>query len=156
MINERIEILKRGHDRMDLKTAMDVADSFVGRLKRLKEVKKIMPAGSLRRMKDTVRDIDILISSRSPKKVMGKFTTLPDVKDVLAKGPTKSSILTKDGIHVDVRVIEDVSYGAALMYFTGSKAHNIKLRQLAIKKGWQGRPKRRYTGRWDFRISYLS
>ena len=132
-----IEILKRGHDRMDLKTAMDAADSFVGRLKRLKEVKKIMPAGSLRRMKDTVRDIDILVSSGSPKKIMGKFTTLPDVKDVLAKGLTKSSILTKDGIHVDVRVIEDASYGAALMYFTGSKAHNIKLRQLAIKKGFK-------------------
>ncbi len=129
-----IELLKRGRDRMDLKTAIDVADSFVERLKKLKEVKKINPAGSLRRMKDTVRDIDILVSSKSSKKVMDKFTSFSDVKDVLAKGPTKSSILTRDGIQMDVRVIEEASYGAALMYFTGSKAHNIKLRQLAIKK----------------------
>lgn len=130
-----IELLKRGRDRMDLKTASDVANSFVERLKKLREVKKINPAGSLRRMKDTVRDIDILVSSKKPKKIMDVFTTLPDVKDVLAKGPTKSSIVTKDGIQVDVRVIEDVSYGAALMYFTGSKTHNIKLRHIAIKKG---------------------
>ncbi|MBU1062076.1 MAG: DNA polymerase/3'-5' exonuclease PolX [Candidatus Omnitrophica bacterium] len=130
-----IELLKRGHERMDLKTAMDVADSFVAQLKKLKEVKRIDPAGSLRRGKDTVRDIDILVSSKASKKVMDKFTTLPDVKEILAKGPTKSSILTIGNIQVDVRVVKDASYGASLMYFTGSKAHNIKLRQLAIKKG---------------------
>jgi DNA polymerase (family 10) len=130
-----IELLKRGRDRMDLKTARDVADSFINQLKRLKEVKKVDPAGSLRRMKDTVKDIDILVSSKKPKKVMDKFTSLPDVKDILAKGPTKSSIVTKDGIQVDVRVIKDVSYGASLLYFTGSKQHNIRLRHLAIKKG---------------------
>lgn len=130
-----IELLKRGRDRMDLKTAKDVADSFIAHLNKVKDVKKIDVAGSLRRMKDTVRDIDILVSSKKPEKVMDKFTTLPDVKDVLAKGDTKSSIVTKDGIQVDVRVIEDASYGAALMYFTGSKEHNIKLRQMAIKKG---------------------
>ena len=130
-----IELIKKGRSRMDLKTAIDASESFIKQLKRSKEVKKINPAGSLRRMKDTVRDIDILVSSKSPAKVMDRFTTLPDVKDVLAKGPTKSSIVTKDGIQVDVRVIKDVSYGAALMYFTGSKEHNIKLRQIAIKKG---------------------
>lgn len=130
-----IELLKRGRDRMDLKTAKGVADSFVARLKRLKEVNNINPAGSLRRMKDTVRDIDILVSSKNPGKVMDEFTSLSDVKDILAKGPTKSSIVTNDAIQVDVRVIEDASYGAALMYFTGSKAHNIKLRHIAIKKG---------------------
>ncbi len=130
-----IELIKKGRDRMDLKTAMDASESFIRQLKKLKEVKKINPAGSLRRMKDTVRDIDILVSSKSPGKVMDSFTRLPYVQDVLAKGQTKSSIVTKDGIQVDVRVIKDVSYGAALMYFTGSKEHNIKLRQLAIKKG---------------------
>ena len=132
-----IELVKRGHDRMDLKTAMDVTGLFIAQLKRLKEAKKINPAGSLRRMKDTVRDIDILVSSKKPEKVMDKFTTLADIKDVLAKGPAKSSIVTNEGIQVDVRVIKDASYGAALMYFTGSKAHNIKLRQLAIKKGFK-------------------
>ncbi|MDP8229830.1 MAG: DNA polymerase/3'-5' exonuclease PolX [Candidatus Gorgyraea atricola] len=130
-----IELIKKGRDRMDLKTAMDASQNFIEQLKKLKEVKRIDPAGSLRRMKDTVRDIDILVSSKSPGKVMDSFTRLPDVRDVLAKGPTKSSIVTKDGIQVDVRVIKNASYGAALMYFTGSKEHNIKLRQLAIKKG---------------------
>jgi len=130
-----IELLKRGRDRMDLKTAAGVADAFINRLKRLNEVEDINPAGSLRRMKDTVRDIDILISSKKAEKVMDTFTDLSDVKDIVAKGPTKSSVITKDGIHVDVRVVENSSYGAALMYFTGSKAHNIKLRQLAIKHG---------------------
>lgn len=132
-----IEILKRGRDRMDIKTAMDSAEHFVRELKRIKEIKDIDVAGSLRRMKDTVRDIDILVSSKSPDKVMDMFTSLSDVKDVTAKGPTKSSIVSKDGVHVDIRVIKESEYGAALLYFTGSKEHNIKLRQLAIKKGFK-------------------
>lgn len=130
-----LELLKRGRDRMDLKTASDVARSFVEHLRKLKDVKKIDAAGSLRRIKDTVRDIDILVSSGKPEKVMDAFVSAPDVENILAKGQTKASIVTVDGIQVDVRVVEDVSYGAALLYFTGSKAHNIKLRQLAIRKG---------------------
>ncbi len=130
-----IELLKRGRDRMDLKTATDSASLFVEDLKGLKEVKNIDPVGSLRRMKETVRDIDILVSSKDPKKVMDRFINLPDVKDILAKGPTKSSIVTNHGVQVDVRVVKEASYGASLMYFTGSKAHNIRLRKLAMKKG---------------------
>ena len=130
-----IELLKRSHDRMDLSTAMDVADIFVKQLKKTKEVKRIDPAGSLRRKKDTIRDIDMLVSSKKPGKVMDIFTELPEVRDVLAKGLRKSSIVAKDGMQVDVRVIDEDSYGAALVYFTGSKAHNVKLRKLAIKKG---------------------
>ncbi|MCX5692393.1 MAG: DNA polymerase/3'-5' exonuclease PolX [Candidatus Omnitrophica bacterium] len=130
-----IELFKKGRDRLDLKIAMDVADGFVTRLGKLKEVKKISPAGSLRRMKESVRDIDILISSNKPQKIMEVFTTLADVKNIIAKGLAKSSVLTKDDIQVDVRAVDESSYGAALMYFTGSKEHNIKLRQLAIKNG---------------------
>ncbi|MDP2921992.1 MAG: DNA polymerase/3'-5' exonuclease PolX [Candidatus Omnitrophota bacterium] len=130
-----IDIYKKGRERLDLKTATDAAYNMIARLKKIKEVKNISPAGSLRRMKETVRDIDILVSSKAPQKIMDAFTGLVDVKDITAKGPTKSSIRTKDNIQVDVRVVEDASYGAALMYFTGSKEHNIKLRQLAIKKG---------------------
>lgn len=130
-----LELLKRGRDRMDLKTASDVALSFTGRLEKLKEVEKIDPAGSLRRMKDTVRDIDILISSELPEKVMDAFMSSPEIKEILTKGPAMSSIITKDGMQVDARVVKPASYGAALLYFTGSKAHNIRLRQLAIKKG---------------------
>ena len=130
-----IELLKRGRDRMDLKTATDASSLFIKELNRSKEIKEICPAGSLRRRKETVRDIDILVSSKNPKKVMDRFVKLPDVKDVMAKGAAKSSIVTTDGIQVDVRVIKESSYGASLMYFTGSKEHNIKLRQFAIKKG---------------------
>ncbi len=133
-----IELFKKGRERLDIKIAMDVADNIVAQLKKLKEVKgvkDIHPAGSLRRMKETVRDIDILASSKTPKSIMDAFTALVDVKDVIAKGPTKSSVLTIDDIQVDVRVVDEDSYGASLMYFTGSKEHNIKLRQLAIKKG---------------------
>jgi len=130
-----IDLFKKGRERLDLKTATDVAYNIIGRLKKLKEVKNINPAGSLRRMKETVRDIDILISSDKPQRIMEAFTRLPDVKDTIAKGPTKSSVLTKDNVQVDIRVVDKASYGAALMYFTGSKEHNIKLRQLAIKHG---------------------
>jgi len=130
-----IELFKKSRDRLDLKIAMDVAGGFVSKLKKLKEVKKISPAGSLRRSKESIRDIDILVSSGNPQGIMEIFTTLPDVKSVIAKGPAKSSILTKDNIQVDVKIVDESSYGAALMYFTGSKEHNIKLRQLAIKNG---------------------
>jgi len=130
-----IELFKKSRERLDLKTATDVAAGFVVQLEKLKEVKRINPAGSLRRMKESIRDLDILISSKDPEKVMDVFTKLPDVKDVIAKGPAKSSVLTKENIQVDVRVVDDGSYGASLMYFTGSKEHNIKLRQIAIKKG---------------------
>ncbi len=132
-----IDLFKKGRERLDLKTAMDTAYSFVKELKKLKEIKRIDLAGSLRRMKETVRDIDILISSNNPQKVMDAFTTLEDVKDILAKGPAKSSVLTKDAVQVDVRVVTDDSYGASLLYFTGSKEHNIKLRQFAIKRGFK-------------------
>ena len=122
-----LELLKKGREMLDLKTATDIAYKFVAELEKLKEVKNISPAGSLRRMKETVRDIDILIASKTPSKIMGAFTTLPDVKDIIAKGPTKSSVLTKDDIQVDMRVVDGFSYGAALMYFTNSQKHNIKI-----------------------------
>ena len=130
-----IDLFKKSRERLDLKTATDVANGFISQLKKLKEVKHIDPAGSLRRMKESVRDLDILVSSKYPEKVIDTFTKLSDVKDIIAKGQTKSSVLTNDNIQVDMRVVDDESYGASLMYFTGSKEHNIKLRQLAIKKG---------------------
>ncbi len=130
-----IEVLKRGRERMTLAQATQVAGGFVRALRRLPEVAKITVAGSLRRQKETVRDIDILMISRKPKKIMDVFTGLPDVGTILAKGETKSSIRTKDDIQVDCRVEKEDSFGAALLYFTGSKSFNIKIRQLAIRKG---------------------
>lgn len=130
-----IEIVKRGKERMTLAEALMIAQDFIEPLSKLDEVKNISTAGSLRRNKDTVRDIDILVISQQPRKIITAFTKLPQVKDVLAEGETKASVRTKDDVQVDCRVVEGKSFGAALLYFTGSKNFNIKIRQLAIKKG---------------------
>lgn len=129
-----IELVKKGREAMNISEAVSAAGEFLRRLKDIPEVRKISVAGSTRRFKEIVRDIDILAASNNPNKVMGTFVKLPPVKDILAKGKTKSSIRTKEGIQVDLRIVEEKSYGAALLYFTGSKNFNIKLRKLAIKK----------------------
>ncbi|MFH1359526.1 MAG: DNA polymerase/3'-5' exonuclease PolX [Candidatus Omnitrophota bacterium] len=133
-IKKGMKLLKEGQERMNLAWATEIAQAIVDSLKNLKEVKKITVAGSLRRQKETVRDIDILVLSSKQQKVMEKFIGLPQVARVLTEGETKSSILTKENVQVDLRVVEGKSFGAALLYFTGSKYFNVKLRQLAIKK----------------------
>ncbi|MBI5150820.1 MAG: DNA polymerase/3'-5' exonuclease PolX [Candidatus Omnitrophica bacterium] len=133
-IRRGLKIVREGQERMHLGTATQVAEEFVAALRKLSEVKDIVAAGSLRRGRETVRDIDILIDSTDPQKVMDVFVHLPQVKSVNAHGETKSSILTHNNIQVDIRVVEPKSFGAALLYFTGSKDFNIKLRQIAIKK----------------------
>ncbi|MFH1002035.1 MAG: DNA polymerase/3'-5' exonuclease PolX, partial [bacterium] len=130
-----IELYKRRKERVLLGTALPLAEEIIESLHQLKETDKISFAGSLRRKKETVGDIDILVTSQKPEKIMKTFTSLPQVREILAEGPTKSSVITRDDIHVDVRVVEPISFGAALQYFTGSKAHNIKLRELALKRG---------------------
>ncbi|RMG67733.1 MAG: DNA polymerase/3'-5' exonuclease PolX [Nitrospirae bacterium] len=130
-----ISMLKRGRERMPLGRARPLAEAIVEELKGLKTVGRIEIAGSLRRWKETVKDIDILVTSTKPMAVMNAFVKLPNVQDVLLKGPTKSSVVLKEGIQVDLRVVEEQSFGAALQYFTGSKAHNIKLRERAMKLG---------------------
>ncbi len=129
-----IELYKRRKERFLLGLALPLAEEIVENLSHLKETNKISFAGSLRRKKETIGDIDILVTSQRPETIMKTFTYLPQVKEILAEGPTKSSIIIKDDIHVDVRVVEPISFGAALQYFTGSKAHNIKLRELALKR----------------------
>lgn len=130
-----LEFLKKDRGRMRLDTAFVTGQYIVDRLKKLPEVIKISPAGSLRRMKETVRDLDILVTSRKPEAIMNAFVNLPNVGEVISHGPTKSSIVTKDNIQVDIRVVPQEDYGAALLYFTGSKEHNVKLREMAAKKG---------------------
>ena len=130
-----IELYKRRKERVLLGTALPLAEEIVENLRQLKETDKINFAGSLRRKKETIGDIDILVTSQKPEKIMKTFTSLPQVREILAEGPTKSSVITKKDIHVDVRVVEPISFGAALQYFTGSKVHNIKLRELAVKRG---------------------
>jgi DNA polymerase (family 10) len=130
-----IEILKQGAERTLLGYALPIAKEIVTELKKLKEVDRIETAGSLRRMQETIRDIDILVASKKPPEVMEFFTKLKQVKTILAKGHTKSTVILNNGMQADVRVVPLESFGAALQYFTGSKEHNIALRQIAIKKG---------------------
>ncbi|MGB9613411.1 MAG: DNA polymerase/3'-5' exonuclease PolX, partial [Candidatus Margulisiibacteriota bacterium] len=130
-----IELKKKVKGRFLLSEALAYAEVIVESLKKLKEVEQIMPAGSLRRCKETIGDIDILVTSKSPEKIMDTFTTLPQVDRVLAKGPTKSAVILKNGLQADVRVVDPASFGAAAHYFTGSKQHNIQIRTLGVKKG---------------------
>lgn len=130
-----IELLRRQKERMHLGIALPLACDIIQILGKNPFVDDISYAGSLRRMKDTVRDIDILVASKDADKVTDAFVKLPLVASVTAHGQTKSSILTKDGIQIDLRVVDPAEYGAALLYFTGSKNHNIHLRTIAQKRG---------------------
>ncbi|HEV8621974.1 MAG TPA: DNA polymerase/3'-5' exonuclease PolX, partial [Actinomycetota bacterium] len=115
--------------------ALDVAEDLLRELNELKEVRRGTYAGSLRRMAETIGDVDLLVASAKPGPVMDRFVSLPVVDRVIAHGDAKSSVLTANGLQVDLRVIAEEAWGAGLMYFTGSKAHNIRLREMAIRKG---------------------
>ncbi|HXZ43717.1 MAG TPA: DNA polymerase/3'-5' exonuclease PolX [archaeon] len=130
-----IAVWRSGRERMPLGTALLLAETILERLRDLKEVNQIEAAGSLRRMKETVKDIDILITSNKPARVMDVFVGLPNVAEVVAHGETKSSVRLRESIAVDLRVVEPDCFGAALLYFTGSKQHNIRVRELAQRKG---------------------
>jgi DNA polymerase (family 10) len=130
-----IQTKKSLGSRMAMNVALELAESLVETLKRTKLCEKLEIAGSLRRRKETIGDIDILATSKKPEAVMEAFCTAPQVKDVIARGETKSSILLTNGIQADLRVVEADVFGAALHYFTGSKEHNIRVRSLALKKG---------------------
>lgn len=106
-------------------------------LKNFPHIKEVEVAGSIRRGKETIGDIDILAIASQPRKIIDFFVKLPQVKKVIAHGDTKGAVILKSGIDCDLRVLQPESYGAALMYFTGSKAHNIKLRQLVLKHNWK-------------------
>ena len=130
-----IELLKKGSERTPLGRILPLAEDILRQLKDAAPVERIEIAGSIRRRKDTVKDIDILVTSKKPAAMMEAFVKMPHVDRVLAHGETKSSIITEDGIQVDLRVVDDDSFGAALQYFTGSKEHNIRLREMAVKAG---------------------
>ena len=130
-----ISLYRRKQARRPLDVMLGLAREIADELKTLTEVDRISIAGSVRRRRETIKDIDILIVSPKPEKVMDYFTGLSQVEEIQAKGRTKSSIRTQDGIQVDLRVVAADSFGAALCYFTGSKEHNIRLRELGVKKG---------------------
>jgi len=136
-ITANIQMYEKGHERTSIGNALPIAESIIEKLKALKEVDLIMPAGSTRRGKETVGDVDILVASNKPAKVMDIFTTLPVVERVLGKGPTKSTVVLKNNLQVDVRIIKKETWGAASQYFTGNVEHNVALRRMAIDKGWK-------------------
>ena len=130
-----IALWKAGQARTLLSTARAIARQVVEVLKAHGGVDRIEIAGSLRRMRETVKDIDLLVTSREPRRVIQTFTTMPSVVDVVGKGDTKASIRHQDGLQIDLRVVEPESFGAALQYFTGSKDHNVRTREIAVKRG---------------------
>jgi DNA polymerase (family 10) len=130
-----IESLSRRSGRIPLGRAWPLAQKIIGRLKEVKGVIAAEPAGSLRRMRSTIGDIDILVAAKDSSPVMEVFTKLPDVIRVLGKGETKSSIEFGDGVRAQVWVHPPERFGTALQYATGSKDHNVQLRQLALDKG---------------------
>lgn len=129
--------LQGTRERRPYKEMLKEAKKLKKLLEKLPQVQKIEIAGSLRRRKSTVRDIDILVQSKDSEPIIEKFTNNSMVKKVLAKGKTKSEIITKNNIQADLRVVPKESWGAALHYFTGPKIHNIELRKIAIKKGYK-------------------
>jgi DNA polymerase (family 10) len=130
---ESLELAKGRKGRTLLGIAYPLAESICKQLG--KEAIKIEVAGSLRRMKETIGDVDLLAAARDANSLSNHFTKMPDVTKVLEKGETKSSVLLQRGIQVDLRIVDVKSFGSALMYFTGSKDHNIALRKVAIEKG---------------------
>jgi DNA polymerase (family 10) len=128
-------LAQAGGARIQLAVALELADELLAVLSAVPQVRKATYAGSLRLMCATVGDIDLLIASEDPEPVMDAFCTMPLVARTLVHGDTKSSIVTTKGVQVDLRVIEPPVWGAALVYFTGSKAHNIPVRELAVAAG---------------------
>ncbi|MFC9913440.1 DNA polymerase/3'-5' exonuclease PolX [Streptomyces sp. NPDC127197] len=130
-----IALLQSSGDRVLIDAAMDVAEGVVAELSRVTGCRRCTYAGSLRRLRETIGDIDILTAAEDSEPLMRAFTELPYVMEVIAQGTTKTSIRTTKGLAVDLRVVPPDSWGAALQYFTGSKAHNIRTRELAVHQG---------------------
>jgi DNA polymerase (family 10) len=136
-ILKAIEVFRRAAGRFRLDTAQETADELTAFLKALKTVEEVTPAGSLRRGRETVGDLDLLVTGRDHAAIADHFVRFPGIDQVLAKGQDKVSVKLKNDLQVDVRLLERKSYGAALQYFTGSKEHNVALRDRAKRRGWK-------------------
>jgi len=130
-----IERWKAGRMRTGLSTARAVAAQVGEALRAHGGVERLEVAGSLRRMRDTVKDVDLLVTSTEPDRVIRTFTALPSVAEVLGHGPTRATVRHRDGLTFDLRVVEPGAFGAALQYFTGSKDHNVRVREMASRRG---------------------
>jgi DNA polymerase (family 10) len=132
---EAVQRAQRDTGRVTIDVAMGVAGSFLDRIRTIPGVQRADHAGSLRRMAETIGDVDLLVASETSGPIMDAFTTHEDVDQILARGDTKSSVVTRSGLQVDLRVIRKEAWGAAMIYFTGSKPHNVRIREMAVRKG---------------------
>jgi DNA polymerase (family 10) len=130
-----IELWRRRTDRTLLNAALPLARRILEALREVPGVVEGATAGSLRRRRETVGDLDLLVAAQDAAPVMARFRSLPQTAEVLLSGATKTSIRTPDGFQVDLRVLEPARWGTGLQYFTGSQAHNVHLRQLALDRG---------------------
>jgi DNA polymerase (family 10) len=126
---------RAGRTRVLLPAARAVARQVAEALRAHGGVERLEIAGSLRRMRESVKDVDILVTSTEPARVLDTLVRLPSVLEVTGRGDTKASVRHQEGLAIDVRVVEPAAFGAALQYFTGSREHNVRLRQLAIQRG---------------------
>jgi len=129
-----IEILGKLSDRLLITEALPIAEEVVGYLKKNKYVQNIDYVGSLRRMKETIGDIDVVATSISPAKVIESFVSMPSVDHIISQGESKSTIIHQKGVQVDLEIVPENEYGSLLQHFTGSKEHNVALRTLAQTK----------------------
>ena len=135
-ILKAIERYKKRSTRILFSTAEPIVNDILAYLRGMEGLEHITAAGSFRRAKETVGDIDILATASRPEEIVAAFVRMPLVEEVLAQGPTKASVIVQDTIQVDLRIVEHQSYGTVLQYFTGSKEHNVRLRQLAQSRGY--------------------
>ena len=134
-ILQQIQALRRKDQRIPIGEALPVVDKILNTLRPLPGVKNLTAAGSLRRFRETVGDIDLMGTADNPEEVINTFVNLPKVREVLAKGPTKASVILPGGLQADLRMVEHDSFGSLLQYFTGSKQHNVTLRTREQKRG---------------------
>jgi len=136
-----LELLKpdKVKNRLPLAYASRIARTVLKQVNQLPQVEKASIAGSIRRKKETIGDIDIVVlaKKKNHRTIIRQFTQLPQVAQLIAAGDTRASVVLRQGIQVDIRVVEKNQYGSAMLYFTGSKEHNIRLRTIARRKGWR-------------------
>lgn len=132
-----VRFVRESRERRPIGEVLGLALDIEARLLRVPGVIRAQLAGSLRRRKETIGDLDLLVAASQPERVSEAFVTLPEVAHVYARGPTKTLVRLRGGIDADLRVVPEASWGAALCYFTGSKAHNVSLRRLAQERGWK-------------------